>query len=272
VHALAPGNIQVTASLGDVQTQAAVKVVAAVNALRIVPAEPTVAASGSVQLSVVATSSDGQNVAVDPQAVRWNSQGNGGRVVSGGLFSAGPRPARTVVSASVGGVTNSVTVLSGDHAVMFSSVPHPGASPGSYHYAASPAELPGGVDDMAAPDGAASLRLAYDFSTSQATRAAYAQTDTPLPGKPTALSIDVFGDGNGAWLRGGYRNADGNNESLTIARHVDWRGWKTLRADIPDQSAWPITWTRFYVIERAKGAREQGSIWFRNFSLIYPGP
>ncbi len=144
--------------------------------------------------------------------------------------------------------------------------------PSAWHYGARPAGLPGGVDSTAAPDGSAALRLAYDFSSGGSTRAAYAQTSLALPGAPLALAIDVFGDKNGEWLRGGYTNADGNSESLTIARHVDWQGWKTIRVAIPPQAAWPIVWTRLYVVERSKDAREQGSLWFRNLRVFLAGP
>src|SRR4029077_14844428 len=97
-------------------------------------------------------------------------------------------------------------------------------------------------------------------------------TELTLPGEPLAVAIDVYGDGNDEWLRAGYRNADGNDESVTIARRVDWRGWKTIRVAIPSQTAWPIVWTRLYVVERAAGAREQGSLWFRNVRSFFAGP
>ncbi len=103
-------------------------------------------------------------------------------------------------------------------------------------------------------------------------RAAYAESKWTLCGQPLGVAIDVYGDSNGEWLRGGYRNADGNNESVTIARHIDWQGWRRLRVPIPKQAAWPIVWTRLYVVERSGTASERGSIWLRNFTAFYPGP
>jgi hypothetical protein len=269
LRALATGDVQVTAALGALRTQAAVRAVSHVDELEISPAEPVVPANGSIQLSALAASSDGVPIAIDPSSVHWLSDG---RTLPGGAFVAGPRPARTVVSAAIGGASCSVEVLSGDHAVMFDSAPQPGTARAQWRYASSPSGVPGGIDSQAAPDGAAALRLAYDFSTSTTTRAAYAQTESAVPGKPIALTVDVFGDHNGAWLRGGYRNADGNMESVTIARHIDWQGWKSLRVAIPEQVAWPIVWTRLYLVESSKEAKEQGSVWFRNLALVYPGP
>jgi hypothetical protein len=177
-----------------------------------------------------------------------------------------------MVTANIGDAFASTTVLSGEHSVMLQALPKPGLTGAVWHFEARPAKLPGAVDDGAAPDGSQALRLAYDFSNATGTRAAYAQTELILQGQPLAVAVDIFGDGNGEWLRGGYRNADGNDESLTLARHVDWRGWKTIRVAVPPQAAWPIVWTRLYVVERAAGAREQGSLWFRNFQMFIAGP
>src|SRR6202049_4586958 len=202
-----------------------------------------------------------------------------GRLIAS-LMRSPPRRERTITGAAAIFATASpspfarsnTTNLSGEHAVMLQALPKPGLTGAMWHFAARPSSVPGAVDDSAAPDGSQALRLAYDFSNAMGTRAAYAQTELTLPGQPLAVAVNIFGDGNGEWLRGGYRNADGNDESVTIARHVDWRGWKTIRVAVPPQAAWPIVWTRLYVVERAVSAREQGSLWFRNFQIFFAGP
>ena len=273
LHASAVGDIQVGASCRGLQAQSVISAVAGVNMVSIAPNPATLPVFGSLQLTALASAADGSPIAIDRGAVRWSTSGSGGQVNADGLFTAGPKAAKTIVNASVGGSLAHVQVLSGEHAVMVARVPQAGDADAQWRYVAAPSGLPGGVDAQAAPDGSAALRLAYDFSSSDAvTKAAYAQTKLPLRGQPIALSLQVFGDGNGAWLRGGYRNADGDQQSLTIARHVDWRGWRTIRVAIPDQAAWPITWTRLYLVERSRTAREQGSIWFRDFKVVYPGP
>jgi hypothetical protein len=269
---LTPGTAQVTATAGSVHTSAVIRVVGSVDNLRIDTGSPNVAIDTKIQLSIAAASSDGQSIKVDPAAVQWTQDGQGGNIQPDGTFVAGSAAAKVVITARVGAASAQATLLVGDHASVLQNVPQPGATSGAWHYTARPADLPGGVDASAAPDGSAALRLAYDLSGSATIRAAYAETELALPGQPLALAVDVFGDGNGEWLRGGYRNADGNNESLTLARRVDWQGWKTIRVAIPAQAAWPIVWTRLYVVERAQDAREQGSLWFRNLTLFFAGP
>ncbi|HEV2878583.1 MAG TPA: phosphodiester glycosidase family protein [Candidatus Eremiobacteraceae bacterium] len=270
--ALTPGTVQVTALAANARTSAAIRVVGSVDNLRIDTVSPNIAVNAKIQLSITAASNDGQSIAVDPAAVQWSEDGEGGRIQPDGMFVAGSSAAKVVVTARVGAASTQATLLVGEHASMLQNVPQPGATSGAWHYTARPANLPGGVDASAAPDSSAALRLAYDLSGSTTLRAAYAETELAVPGQPLALAVDVFGDGNGEWLRGGYRNADGNNESLTIARHVDWQGWKTIRVAIPAQAAWPIVWTRFYVVERAQATHERGSLWFRNFRLFFAGP
>ena len=270
--AISPGVAHVSSAVAQVRATVSVRVVGLVDDAHIVPANPRVPANARVQLSVNATTRDGNFIAVDRSAVRWSDDGKGGHVLPDGTFVAASSAGKTVVTATVGGSTVSTTVLSGEHPVMLQAVPLPGPSDSAWHFAARPANVRGAVDGVAAPDGAPALHLSYDFSDLSGARAAYAQAELTLPGEPLAIAVDVFGDGNGEWLRGGYRNADGNDESLTIARHVDWRGWKTIRAAIPWQAAWPIVWTRLYVVERLPSAHEQGSLWFRNLHIFVAGP
>jgi hypothetical protein len=72
-------------------------------------------------------------------------------------------------------------------------------------------------------------------------------------------------------LRASYRNADGIVDSITLARHVDWVGWRTVRAAVLPQVRWPIVLTQLYVVQPEKRA-SQGALWLRNLAAVYPGP
>ncbi len=272
MRALRAGGVRVRALIPQSAAELDTFIVSNVDELQIVGADQPAPTGGQVHLSIAAGTKDGIPIEVDSSMVSWSLSGGDGRMLADGTFVAGRSAARNVVTARVGGASASAVVLSGDHTQMVQAVPAPGSAAGQWSYASRPAGLPGGIDASTAPDGSSALRLAYDFSSTQLTRAAYAQTSLVLPQQPIGLSIDVYGDKNGEWLRGGYQNADGNNESVTIARNVDWQGWRTLRVALPEQVAWPIVWTKFYAVEPNKTAREQGSLWFRNFALVYPGP
>jgi hypothetical protein len=270
LSALSPGRVRAHAIAGSAEGDVDVDVVSAVARLSITGADEPVPLRGRIRLSVDAITAAGEPVAFDPRAVRWKLDGGMGRVLGDGTFIAAARASRSTIVASLGPASASATVLSGEHAAPLSAAASP--SPDRWRYASRPDGIPGAVDGATAPDGSSSLHLSYDFSAGGTTRAAYAETMLEVAGEPIAISLDVYGDGNHEWLRGGYQTEDGVNESVTLARHVDWRGWRTLRATLPRQAAWPITWTRLYVVEADKSATESGSLWFRNLNAIYAGP
>ena len=176
-----------------------------------------------------------------------------------------------MVTARVGAAIATLPVLVGEHEAMLAPLTDP-RSASSWRFASSPKTVGGSVDGSAAPDGASGLHLSYDFTQGGATRAAYAETALPVSGEPLAFVVDVYGDGDGEWLRAGYRNADGIVDTMTLARHVDWRGWKTIRADIPPTVRWPLVWTRLYAVEPRSAAIEAGDVWFRSLRAVYAGP
>lgn len=271
LSALSPGRVDVTARVGTVpSTPVPIDVVASPDALSISGYERVVEAGSIARLSVVATLNDGRSVAVDAGAVRWAAIGDG-RIGADGRFTGGSAAGIATVTARVGAAVATLPLLVGEHEAMLAPLTDP-TSAASWRFASSPKTVGGAVDMSAAPDGTSGLHLSYDFTQGGATRAAYAETTLPVGGEPLAFVVDVYGDGDGEWLRAGYRNADGIVDTMTIARHVDWRGWKTIRIDASRTARWPIVWTRLYAVEPRSAAIEAGDLWFRSLRAVYAGP
>ena len=267
MRAVQPGCADIAADAGGIQGDVArVTVVDRVAQIAVTGYDRFVPTGKTVRFGAAAKTADALPVAVDPEAVRWSSTGTGARMRAHGALVTGIRPARVDVTAYIGDASRTETILVGEHAAPIALLPS------AWRYKAIPADLPGGVDDEQAPDGAAALRLGYDFSRAGSTRAAYAQAAIGLGGAPLAIAIEVYGDGNGAWLRAAYRNADGVDDTITLARRIQWTGWKTIRVAMPASARFPITLTRLYAIEPNPKGIEQGSLWFRNLEAIYPGP
>ncbi len=265
VTGVAPGNATAVARSGAItSTPLSIEVVKSIDALAIGGFARDVAAGSALRLTIDAATSDGRRIDVDPNAVSWTATGDG-RVRADGTFIGGSGAGVATVLAHAGGAHASLRVLVGEHPVVL------GAG-GGWRFGSSPATVAGAVDGMPAPDGSAALHLDFDFSQGGATRAAYANTELPIAGEPLAISIDVYGDGSGEWLRGAYRNADGMVDSVTVARSIDWTGWKTIRVAVPVEARLPIVWTRFYAVETRRDAIESGDLWFRNFTASYAGP
>lgn len=104
------------------------------------------------------------------------------------------------------------------------------------------------------------LRIAYDFTTSQATRAAYADSTLTLPGKPESLSLWVKGDGKGARLRAVLADAAGASYTLDLAKQVNWTDWKYLQVPMPAGVHYPVSVSRIYPVETDQARQYKGEL------------
>ena len=119
------------------------------------------------------------------------------------------------------------------------------------------AEGPEGEDGSAVP----AVGMTYDFSTSSATRGYYLVADEPVEVEGTALSLtmDVRGDGSGAWPR--LQVTDGNGTVTNLdGDHLDFEGWQTVRFTVPDGLAQPLTVERIRMMETRPEAQYTGDI------------
>jgi hypothetical protein len=263
------GDATITATSGGISATAPVKVVSSISGLAISGYGAMVPTGMKVQLIASAFDAVGDPVAVDVHAVAWSTT-DGATISPTGELAAGSGPASVTVRASVGGVAASALVDIGDHSALLVPAMSPGTAARAWRFSASSNAF-GGLDATPAPDGSSGLRMTYRFAAAGGTRAVYATSEIPVPAEPMAVACDVFGDGNGEWLRASYRNADGITDSITLARHVDWVGWRTVRASLQPEARRPITITRLYVVQPDKRAA-QGALWLRNLAAVYAGP
>jgi hypothetical protein len=135
---------------------------------------------------------------------------------------------------------------------------------------------PGGsVAPAAGHDGAAGLRMTYDFTKSTATRGQYAVLPEAaaggreLPGSPRAVTVWVDGDGNGAWLRLQVRQGDGVVTQLD-GPEVTWTGWRQVTFAVPDGVAFPLKLQRIRALETAAGEQYSGALAFSGIAAQVP--
>ncbi|WP_090575434.1 stalk domain-containing protein [Paenibacillus sp. OV219] len=121
------------------------------------------------------------------------------------------------------------------------------------------------------------LQLAYDFSGGTGTKAAYAVLNgsgRKVEGNPSSMTLDVMGDNSLNWVRAEFIDSKGAAQLITIAKQVDWTGWKKIKVSLPaDQMAYPITLKRLYVASLADGQDEReltGTIGWDNLTFQYP--
>ncbi|MFE5340566.1 phosphodiester glycosidase family protein [Isoptericola sp. NPDC056578] len=122
---------------------------------------------------------------------------------------------------------------------------------------------PGGsVVPAAGHDGAAGLKLTYDFTQSTATRGQYAVAPdggVVVTGQPRTVTMWVDGDEQGAWLRLQVRQGDGVVTNLD-GPTVSWKGWRQVELAVPEGVAYPLTLQRVRVLETRAATQYKGAL------------
>lgn len=123
-------------------------------------------------------------------------------------------------------------------------------------------------------DGSKSGRLFYNFTKHPTeTRASYYIYDQEIPVVQNAdkIKLDVFGTlGKNHWLRLKIKDKNGVEHNLTLARNIDWQGWKTVETEIPSYIEGPINIQRIYVVETDFSNANDGLILFDNLRMEVP--
>lgn len=127
-------------------------------------------------------------------------------------------------------------------------------------------------------EGQFSAKLVYDFAGARdETAAAYAATASLLPLSWDELSIWVYGDGSGHWLRAEFVDSAGVKFVGDLARGIDWRGsWKECRLTQDSLVALredgqrrhpPLALTRIYLVVLPDGAHDAGEVYLDTMTL-----
>ncbi len=207
--------------------------------------------------------------AVALAGVHWSASGgsiagNGAAAVFGagtanGSVAAWAGGAQARIDVPVGRHTQSLPLFGPEAAPRWQFTTVPKGAPGALSFA-SPAPC-------AADDGV--LTLPYDLD---AERAAYAGGDFDLPGEPLTFEIDAFGDASGVGLRAGFINRLGERRALTLARRVDWAGWRRLTLVLPPDLNPPVKLASLYVVRLGEAPlRTNGAMRWRHPAVTLPG-
>jgi hypothetical protein len=221
---------------GTLTAQVRYRTVDRVAALTILPDRPNPAPGVELPLTVTGTDERGAPVMLGDAPVHWML---GPRSVSGTRAVYDTQGGDVTVTATLGSVTATTAVRVGNHTLAVPAL----------------AETP----------------LAYDFTGPA--RAAYANAVIVLPDEPVRLSVDVYGDGNGVPLRASFINRYGEKQALTLAKSVDWNGWRRITIALPPDLNPPVHLTSIYVVRSLGGppVHAAGALRFRALAVVVPG-
>jgi len=252
---------EVTLRSGDTSAHVRFDVVTRLAKLTIAPDIRDPDPRASVTFTARGVDASGRDVALG-DGVRWTS--DRGRFVRPGVFVAPDRDARVV--ASVGGALGAWSLNVGHHARELALFDAGGRS--LWQFASAPA---GALGTLSFAPDRPEMTLPYDFTSGE--RAAYANADIALPGEPQSFTVEILGDASGVGVRAAFVNGLGERRALTLARAVDWSGWRPLTVVLPDDVSPPVRLVSLYVVDSLANAATHavGSLAFRHPSLVLAG-
>lgn len=279
-----PGTGTLTVKAGKLAEQLPIEIIGEQQIVRLsIEASSSELTPGAViRVPVSAELADGRKLSVPAGSVNWEFRGFQGAVQGDTIRIDHVKPGVDIgyAIARYDGYSALLTLTAGSSERMFEDFEN-------IAYAITSTTVPGDVAASAelifgvpGREYSRALMLRYDFaaSTEDRTKAAYAVfgggQGVPLPGQPTGLSVDVFGDASGNMVRAMVTDASGKDHLVDLAPSVDWFGWKTLNADL---TAYPIVYPaalkRLYVASPREGQADRaasGEIMFDDVKLHYP--
>lgn len=221
-------------------------------------------------LTVLIQSEEGHRVVVDRSSVSYQIYGNVGSIDESLVFTSAEEPANGWITwqyKNLDGdvISKSMAVTVGMHQRIICDFSESVAAFESY-----PSAVRGSYIELDSEVG----YLNFDFYDPHYTRAAYAVFEQPLvlPINTQKLSLNVFGDsGCETWLRAKIVDAVGKEHTVDFSRHIDWEGWQTVVAVLPDSVVGAPKLTKIYAVEVDPDRQYQGYVMMDQLTAYFTG-
>ncbi|WP_406314004.1 phosphodiester glycosidase family protein [Streptosporangium sp. NBC_01639] len=256
---LLPGQTTVTASRGNAKGEIALTVLQPLASLGATTDRVGLAgADATGTFGVVGYDRNGNSAPVEPSDVRLDYDRDLLDVTPSehGFYTVKAKKATgsALVTAKVGGSSTAVPVTVGYEDVPVADF----ENAASWTFAT--ARATGSLSATPGQSGGG-LKLAYDFTQSTATRAAYASPPQQItvPGQPQAFGLWINSTGKGEWPSLEFYDAQGQSQILR-GPYLTWTGWKFVEFTVPPGVSYPLRLRRFYVAETAADHQYNGEI------------
>lgn len=305
-----PGTAELTVRVDGAAAKIGLEVIgeSQIAEMTIRPTAQEIREGGAVRLEAKVKLADGRVLTVPHESLAWQLVGIRGQVKDGVLRVDGfGANAGTVYAIARYGGYGAAAALLPAPSRMLEDFEDAGVA---VRFEGLPAETSGSAGVTAGLPGretSRALRLVYDFTRGTGDRFAYAVLGDGIDlagasdasgaadpasangtngssgangaagaaagAEPSALSVDVLGDGGNNWLRAEFRDAAGRAVLVTLADRIDWTGWKTVFLDLKAAGVSGMKLTRLYVVRLESGSDDRalrGEIAFDNLKLHYP--
>ncbi len=265
-----PGKAVITAEYKGKEESIELTVLNAPTALSISPEKIIVSPGESVQLNINGINNEGYMGPIDPEFIKFQVPFNLGFINKQGLFQSSDQNGTGIIKVSFGELVAYVPVIVGSQKIIADDFEKLNGTFLSY-----PSVVTGNYNIVPFnKDGRFSGELSYDFTTTDATRAAYLvfnNNGITLEQKPQSIGIWVYGnEGGGHGLKIKVTDAKGVSENITLSQAVDWNGWKYVESVLPASLTAPLKIERVYVVEINPAIKDTGKVYLDNLTLSYP--
>jgi exopolysaccharide biosynthesis protein len=232
------------------------------------------------QMTAVARDNFDNIITLPASAFEWSVEGGVGIINSTGFFTATTHGSGSI-KAKYQNITGSVPVEVG--ASIFVMIDDFTTISG---YTITTLLASGNIslDNSIYFSSPSSCKLTYSL-TGSGTSAIYITKDIPISGTPDKIGIWVYGDGKGHWLRGEFKDADGERFLIDLtdaSPGIDWTDeWRYIEREfskaIPSWAnpnavlTYPVTWMRTYLVETKNDNKNSGVIYFDDFRVHFIG-
>lgn len=270
----------VTVSIGDIVDSTLVHVTD-IATLSLEP-DPVILEVGEIQMMTAsAHDSFGHLLQVEPEAYTW--------LVSSEIASVSPSGEVTAenvgngsIQASFHGISSSVPLVVGSS---ISVVLDDFTTTDNYSLSGTRVNLDQcafTADNSQFVSAPTSGRLDYSLTTG-GTSALYLNCTIPVSGTPESISLQVYGDNSGHWLRGEFQNATGDKFLINFTLSspgIDWNNeWRELIIPISEATphwgnpnaslSFPLTWKKIYLAETNDNNKDSGTIFLDDFTVNF---
>jgi len=265
------GTAQVVASYGNIKASHDIRVLKDAAMLKIEPEKVQINPGAKAVFNIYVTDSDGFQAPLDAADVKFNLVGEIG-TMNGLELTAAQKATSGAVIAEFAGLKAGALVQTGYQSILLDNF----ESIQGKTFEAYPQYVKGSFNITPLPDpvysGHFSGKLSYDFTGGTATRAAYLafQNGRTLPEGTVKFGLQVYGQGQGEWLRAAVQDASGKETLLDLAKSVDWQGWRWVEAKLPSGKA-PFKIKTIYVVETNPEKKAKGSIYFDELTAFIAG-
>ena len=260
------GTAKITAKKGKVQTTISLDVLSTPNELLVTPKESTLYLGEDVEFEITAKNKNGYYASIENNELKYEVLSGDGEIVGNKyipraegshLISISAGNAVTYATVTVG--ASNEEILNDFETENFKFVSYPSAVKGDVE-----------LSNKEKYEGKKSAKLDYDFTTIDATRAAYLRFDEPIELTEDAKSVNfmVYSEEEKVEdIKLKMIDAKGTTVYALVNEGIPSGEWTKISYDLTNISL-PATLTDIYVAQDNKDEKNKGTIYVDNLSIV----